>query len=107
MLSLPKRRFINDVLAIVAAARPDVVLLPINGHDPGRGVAGNLNADEAVRFAQHAGARMVIPHHFDMFAFNTAPVGDFASACQRAGRPFQILKCGEKYASRSALYEMA
>ena len=49
-----------------------VALLPINGSAPERRVAGNLNGVEAATLAHAIGARMVIPCHYEMFAFNTA-----------------------------------
>src|SRR5690349_19675773 len=40
---------------LLAPYHIDVALLPINGNDPNRGVAGNLNAEEAVALAKGAG----------------------------------------------------
>jgi len=51
----------------------DVALLPINGRAPERRVAGNLDGPEAARLAKGMGARLAIPCHYEMFAFNTAP----------------------------------
>jgi L-ascorbate metabolism protein UlaG (beta-lactamase superfamily) len=76
--------------------QPTIVLLPINGHDPARGVAGNLNGTEAAALAKCCGASLVIPHHFDMFSFNTASPDEFTSACQRLGQPHRVLRCGER-----------
>jgi L-ascorbate metabolism protein UlaG (beta-lactamase superfamily) len=76
--------------------QPTIVLLPINGHDPARGVAGNLNGTEAAALAKCCGASLVIPHHFDMFTFNTASPDEFTSACQRLGQPHRVLRCGER-----------
>ena len=52
----------------------DVLFLPINGRDPARGVAGNMSAAEAVALAAAVRPRFVVPHHYDMFTFNTVPV---------------------------------
>ncbi len=41
----------------------DIALLPINGSDPTRGLAGNFNADEAVALAKEIGVGLVIPCH--------------------------------------------
>lgn len=79
--------------------RPELVLLPINGHDPARRVAGNLNGTEAAELAKSCGARLVIPHHFDMFEFNTAAPDEFLSGCSRLWQPCKILKCGEPWHS--------
>jgi len=91
----------DDVLAAVRAARPEIVLLPINGHDPARGVAGNLDGDEAARFARAVGASLAIPHHFDLFAFNTASPAPFVAACQREGVIPAVLPCGGSWDSDS------
>jgi L-ascorbate metabolism protein UlaG (beta-lactamase superfamily) len=76
--------------------RIDVALLPINGRNPDRGVAGNLNAQEAAWLGREIGARTVIPCHYDMFTFNTAPVEDFIAAARHAGQGWQVLRCGER-----------
>ena len=47
----------------------DVALLPINGRAPERRVAGNLDGREAADLARAIGAGVVIPCHYDMFAF--------------------------------------
>jgi L-ascorbate metabolism protein UlaG (beta-lactamase superfamily) len=52
----------------------DLALLPVNGRHKDltlRGVMGNMNFDEAAALCLAAGIRVVIPHHFGMFAFNT------------------------------------
>lgn len=74
----------------------DIALLPINGNDPERGVAGNLNGEEAVRLGKQTGARLVIPHHYDMFYFNTADPADFAATAARLHQPYRVLKLGEQ-----------
>ncbi|NPD66742.1 MBL fold metallo-hydrolase [Lichenicola cladoniae] len=54
---------------------PDLALLPVNGRDAERaaaGVPGNFTLDEAVALCGHANISTLIPHHFGMFAFNTA-----------------------------------
>ena len=78
----------------------DVAFLPINGNDPGRGVAGNLNASEAALLGKKIRARYVIPHHYDMFRFNTADVRDFAAKAEKLGQQYVILKPGEKWTCR-------
>jgi L-ascorbate metabolism protein UlaG (beta-lactamase superfamily) len=40
---------------------------------------------------------MVIPHHYDMFTFNTADVNDFAALARAEGIPFAILRSGERW----------
>jgi len=77
----------------------DVALLPINGRAPERRVAGNLSGSEAAELAYDIGAKLVIPCHYDMFEFNTAPPDAFADTCRRLGQPFRILRCGERFES--------
>ncbi|HEY2157025.1 MAG TPA: MBL fold metallo-hydrolase [Isosphaeraceae bacterium] len=77
----------------------DVMFLPINGRDPRRGVPGNMSASEAVDLATRIGPRFVVPHHYDMFTFNTVPVGDFEAEARRlpGGIEPKILRCGERW----------
>src|SRR5918993_2538710 len=75
----------------------DIAFLPINGNDPSRGVAGNLNGEEAARLGTEIRARLVIPHHYDLFAFNTADPSHFAQESQRYGQPYKVLQLGEKW----------
>jgi L-ascorbate metabolism protein UlaG (beta-lactamase superfamily) len=88
--------------SLVESLRPfriDVALLPINGRAPERGVAGNLTAKEAAWLGKQIKASAVIPCHYDMFAFNTAPVKDFVEAAREVGQSFQVLRCGERWES--------
>jgi len=73
----------------------DVVLLPINGDKPERRVAGNMNGAQAAALAREVNARLVVPHHFDMFEFNTASPDLFESECRRLSKPFRTLHVGE------------
>ncbi len=77
--------------------RIDVGLLPINGRDPQRGVAGNLSGREAAQLARESEMRLVIPCHYEMFEFNTASPDEFIWACRELCQPFHILKCGERF----------
>jgi L-ascorbate metabolism protein UlaG (beta-lactamase superfamily) len=89
---------------MVARLRPfpiDVALLPINGAAPERRVAGNLNSTEAAWLGKRIGARLVIPMHYDMFTFNTAPPEEFAAAAKTEGIAYRILQCGERWSSES------
>ena len=74
----------------------DVAFLPINGNKPERRVAGNLNPDEAARLGRAIGAKLVIPHHYDLFAFNTADPADFVRACVQHQTPYRVLQLGER-----------
>jgi L-ascorbate metabolism protein UlaG (beta-lactamase superfamily) len=73
----------------------DVAFLPINGNKPERRVAGNLNAEEAARLGKAIGAKLVIPHHYDMFAFNTANPAEFVAHCEQYQTAHRVLRLGE------------
>jgi L-ascorbate metabolism protein UlaG (beta-lactamase superfamily) len=74
----------------------DVAFLPINGNKLERRVAGNLDGREAAQLGHEIGARLVIPHHFEMFAFNTADPGElFVPECERLHVPHRVLAAGE------------
>lgn len=75
--------------------KPEVALLPINGNRPERRVAGNLDGREAARVAYECHAGVVIPHHFDMFDFNTASPEEFERECRQLGQAFRTLRNGE------------
>lgn len=96
----------GDTLAYVGLAErlrafaPDILFLPINGTDARRDalkVPPNMNAAEAVALAKAVGSGMVIPHHYDMFTFNTADVNDFPAIASAEGVPFAILRPGERW----------
>ena len=74
---------------------PDVAFLPINGHQPARRVAGNLDGREAAQLAHDIGARWAVPCHYEMFEFNTASPGDFVAECGRLGQRHHVMRAGE------------
>ena len=77
----------------------DVMFLPINGRNPRRGVPGNMSASEAVDLATRVKPRFVGPHHYDMFTFNTVPVGEFEAEARwlPPGVEPKVLRCGERW----------
>ncbi|HUQ65430.1 MAG TPA: MBL fold metallo-hydrolase [Flavitalea sp.] len=77
----------------------DIALLPINGNDPSRGVAGNLNAEEAVDLGKAIHAKLIIPCHYDMFLFNTADPSQFALLASKASQPYELLLPGGHFNS--------
>jgi L-ascorbate metabolism protein UlaG (beta-lactamase superfamily) len=81
----------------------DVLFLPINGRNPARGVAGNMSASEAVELAARVLPRFVVPHHYDMFTFNTVPVEEFVEAARSLPRRVspRVLRCGERWEIQS------
>jgi L-ascorbate metabolism protein UlaG (beta-lactamase superfamily) len=89
----------NEMVEVLKPYSVDVALLPINGNDPARKVAGNLNSTEAATLGKAIHAKCVIPCHYDLFLFNTANPNDFAQEAERIGQPYKILKGGEKFVS--------
>jgi L-ascorbate metabolism protein UlaG (beta-lactamase superfamily) len=73
----------------------DVAFLPINGDKPERRVSGNLNFQEAADLAKACGCKLVIPHHYDLFAFNTEDPQNFVNECEKIGVNYKVLKLGE------------
>ena len=62
----------------VRSLRVELALLPVNGRDADRaaaGVPGNFTLEEAVALCADAGIATLVPHHFGLFAFNTADPG--------------------------------
>lgn len=84
----------------LAAFDVDVAFLPINGANPRLKpykIAANLNAREAVALAQQCHFRLTIPHHYDMFTFNTADPLVFADQARAAGIGYTVLRPGSRY----------
>jgi L-ascorbate 6-phosphate lactonase len=81
--------------------RIDVAFLPINGRDAERhalGTPGNCTIEEALCVARLADMGVVVPHHYDMFTFNTASVERFRAWAQVAfpQQAIRVMRCGEK-----------
>lgn len=89
----------TDIVPAVQRWQVNIALLPINGDLPGRRVAGNLSGKEAATLANQAGAEIVIPCHYDMFAFNTVSPDEFVAECQRLGQRYWVLQCGERWST--------
>lgn len=68
----------------------DVAILPINGK------LGNMDGLDAARLARDAGAKLVVPCHYDMFEFNTATPEAFVAECEQLGQPYRVLRGGER-----------
>lgn len=87
----------DGMAALLKPFQIDVAILPINGNDPARGVAGNLSIDEAIRLAISIEAKLLIPCHYNMFLFNTADPDEFIRKASSKGMPFKVLEHGERY----------
>jgi L-ascorbate metabolism protein UlaG (beta-lactamase superfamily) len=73
-----------------------IALLPINGRDPARGVAGNFTAEEAAELGKQSNIGIVIPCHYEMFEFNTDSPEGFVKYAEHIGQKYSLLKCGER-----------
>lgn len=87
----------DGLIELLKPFHVDVALLPINGDDPARKVAGNLNAMESVALGRAIGARYVVPCHYDMFTFNTADVNEFIAESKKFGQGHNVLLGGEYF----------
>jgi L-ascorbate metabolism protein UlaG (beta-lactamase superfamily) len=68
-----------ELSGILGRSTIDCALLPVNGRDEfraTRGVPGNMTAREAIDLCRTVGIPLLVPHHFGMFAFNTASEAD-------------------------------
>jgi len=74
----------------------DLALLPINGRDPARGVAGNFTAEEAAQLGKDIEASLVIPCHYEMFEFNAVSPDGFVRIAEQIGQKYHVPKCGER-----------
>lgn len=91
----------DDIVAALKPYKIDVAILPINGNDSKRKVAGNLNAKEAVKLGKLIKAKLVIPCHYDMFTFNTADPEDFIREAEANGQAYKVMNCGERWSGLS------
>ncbi len=73
----------------------DLAFLPINGNKPERKVAGNLNPKEAANLAKDTNSKLVIPHHYHLFEFNTEEPKLFENECQKINTKYKVLKIGQ------------
>jgi L-ascorbate metabolism protein UlaG (beta-lactamase superfamily) len=87
----------DEMVPLLKPFNIDVAILPINGNDPARRVAGNLNCAEAAKLAKALGVKTVIPCHYDMFSFNTADVNDFVQEAEKIHQPYCVLKGGQYF----------
>ena len=73
-----------------------LALLPINGRDPARGVAGNFSAQEAVELGLEARIGLVVPCHYEMFEFNSVSPDGFSHLARERGLQHRVLRAGER-----------
>jgi L-ascorbate metabolism protein UlaG (beta-lactamase superfamily) len=87
----------DEMIGLLKPFSADVAILPINGNDASRRVAGNLDCKEAAALGKAINASFVIPCHYDMFRFNTADVNDFVKEAEKINTPYKVLRGGEKF----------
>lgn len=75
----------------------DLAVLPINGRDTHRGVAGNFTGEEAALLANAAAIARVIPCHYEMFKFNSVSPEGFKDNASKLGVAYVILKVGQQF----------
>lgn len=80
----------------------DVCMLPVNG----RGfyklrddIVGNMNSEEAVILAKEAGARLLVPMHYDLYEVNGINPAHFVDCLSRISprQRFHMFVPGERY----------
>lgn len=94
----------DGLIERLTSVRPQVALLPINGTDTERlqqDIAPNMGIPDAVFVGKSIGAALVIPHHYDLFAFNTASEAAFTAHAEAQHLPYQTLRAGERFTWRS------
>jgi L-ascorbate metabolism protein UlaG (beta-lactamase superfamily) len=87
----------DEMVEILKPFEPEVAILPINGNEPARKVAGNLSVREAAALSKAIHAACVIPCHYDMFTFNTADVKEFIEEAEKINQRYKVLRGGEKF----------
>lgn len=87
----------DEMVDLLKSFEVDVAILPINGNDPARKVAGNLDCEEAATLGKAINAKWVIPCHYDMFEFNTADVKDFVREAEQVKQTYKVLKGGQMF----------
>jgi L-ascorbate metabolism protein UlaG (beta-lactamase superfamily) len=90
----------ENILGFLGQYSITIALLPINGDEPRRRVAGNLDGKQAAQLAKEIRARLVIPCHYEMFEFNTASPDLFVSTCRELDQPCRVLRAGERWSTR-------
>lgn len=79
----------------LSAWEVSVALLPINGRENPDDPAGNYWGDEAALLARDLEAQLVIPCHYDTFAFETVSPEAFIRSCETLGQACEVLQPGQ------------
>jgi L-ascorbate metabolism protein UlaG (beta-lactamase superfamily) len=86
----------EGMVDILKPFKVDIAFLPINGNKPERKVAGNLNYEEAARLGKEIETKLVIPHHYHLFKFNTEDPENFVAKADEYSTPYRVLRLGER-----------
>lgn len=89
----------DGMTELLKSHKPNILILPINGNDPTRKVAGNLDCKEAIALAKNIGNTTVIPCHYDLFEFNTADINYFIETAISEIQDYCVLDLGGKFSS--------
>ena len=90
--------------ASLRALQPDVVLLPANGRVAEHlGTPPNMSLEEGIELARECDARLLIPHHYDLFAFNSRPADDVRRVLAESGVNHRVMEVDETVDLTSAL----
>jgi len=87
----------DGMLARLRRWKFDAVFLPINGRDAKRyaaGCLGNMTYQEAADLAGELAPRLVVPAHYDMFAFNPGDPAAFSEYMRVKYPGLRTLVCG-------------
>lgn len=94
----------DEQRSLLIDLRPDVVLVPANGRVAAHlGTPPNMSLEEGIELARTCGARLLVPHHYDLFAFNSRALDDVQAVLDGAGVPWLTPAVGEVVDLRDAL----
>lgn len=71
-----------------------VALLPVNGRDEYRysnGIAGNFEIPEVLEICKQAEIKLLVVHHFGMFAYNTVSENELTELSKKSSKTLQII----------------
>lgn len=88
----------EGLLESLTDAKPNVMLLPVNGSDwfrTSRDLIGNIDSNEAAELCVRVGADMFIPGHHDLYDFNGCPKECIELSAKKFGAPLKLLAPGE------------
>jgi L-ascorbate metabolism protein UlaG (beta-lactamase superfamily) len=91
----------SELGSVLSPLGIEVACLPINGQDWKRssgGIKGNLNYRESADLCAAIGADLLVPMHYDLFAFNTENPAYFVDYLHSTypGQKFKMFQPGER-----------